>query len=159
MLTKFFKAAACGLFLGLPGVGAAQDATIMIEEAYARASSPNARAGAAFMQITNMAEADDRLIAATSPAAQRVELHTHIEDEGGVMRMRRVEGGFALPAGGTIALKRGGDHVMFMGLTQVFAQGSEVEVTLSFETAGEMTVIIPVDNARKVDHGAMGHDH
>lgn len=130
---------------------------IMIMDPFAR-SGP--KSGAAFFTIMNQSDTDDRLIAAQSDAAPRVELHTHIEDENGVMKMREIEGGIAIPAGETHALQRGGDHVMFMGLSEPMQQGATVQVTLTFEKAGDVVVDIPVDNARKSQHGghgSMGH--
>ena len=131
---------------------------IMIKDAYARSSGANAVSGAAFMGIMNHTGADDRLIAARSEIAARVEIHTHIEDGNGVMRMVEVEDGIVVPADGMAMLQRGGDHVMFMGLTQPLAQGDEITVTLVFETAGEVEVTIPVDLERKPQHG-QGHGH
>jgi hypothetical protein len=132
-------------------------AEITIEDAYARASSPMAKSGAAFMMIHNSGEAD-RLIAASSDAAARTELHTHLDDGNGVMRMVHVEEGFELPADGMIAMERGGKHVMLMGLTAPMEQGASVTVTLTFEKAGDMVVEIPVDLERQ-DHGGMQHGH
>ncbi|MEL6643195.1 MAG: copper chaperone PCu(A)C [Pseudomonadota bacterium] len=134
---------------------------IMIDDPYARASTPSAKSGAAFMTIVNHTDADDRLIAASSPVSERVELHTHLEDANGVMRMVEVKDGIAVPAGGKAMLMRGGDHVMFMGLTQSLNDGDVVEVTLTFEQAGDMTVEIPVDlNRKPMGHGGhAGHDH
>ena len=128
---------------------------IMIEDPYARASTGMSKSGAAFMIIKNMGEADDRLVAAASDVAMRVELHTHISDANGVMKMVQVEEGFAIPAGGAHALQRGGDHVMFMGLNRPLEQGDTVTVTLTFEKAGEMTVDVPVDLERQPMHGGM----
>lgn len=123
-------------------------AEVKITDAYARVASPMAKAGAAYMLIENTGAAPDRLIAVESPAAKRVELHTHIDDNG-VMRMREVEAGFEIPPGGSHALKRGGDHVMFMGLTERWAHGDTVPVTLVFEGAGAVSVEIPVDLERE----------
>lgn len=128
----------------------------MVADPYARSSGPSAKAGAAFMTIMNMSDTDDRLVAASSDVAERVELHTHLEDANGVMRMIEVEDGFAVPAGSQTMLARGGAHVMFMGLRQPFVNGETIEVTLTFEQAGDMTVEIPIDLDRKADHG-MGH--
>ncbi|MEM1077792.1 MAG: copper chaperone PCu(A)C [Pseudomonadota bacterium] len=153
-LKSLLLAASLGL-VALPA--AAMDKAIMVMDPYARVSSPVAKSGAAFMQIMNHGVEDDRLVSATSPAAARVELHTHIDDGNGVMLMREVEGGFAIEAGETYMLKRGGDHVMFMGLTESWAQGDMVPVTLVFEKAGEVTLDIPVDLEREAAHG--GHDH
>jgi hypothetical protein len=130
---------------------------IEIHDPYARAS--NTMAGAAFMVVYNTGTTPDRLVAATSEAAARVELHTHVMD-GDLMRMVHVEEGFEIPAGDRTILERGGRHVMFMGLTEPFTDGGTVTVTLTFETAGDVTVDIPVDQERMpdaMDHGAMDH--
>jgi copper(I)-binding protein len=136
---------------------------IVIEEAYARSSGPTAKTGAAFFVISNTGDTEDRLISASTSASKIAELHTHIAGDNGVMLMRHDEDGFDVEAGGIHALKRGGDHVMMMGLTAPFVQGETVELTLTFEHAGEMSVIVPIDNERtpthaEMDHGDMKHD-
>ena len=140
---------------------------VMVKDPYARAVSPNAKSGAAFMMLHNTGETDDRLIAVRTDAAQRVELHTHKETGDGILQMRAVEGGIALPAGATHPMVRGGDHVMLMGLTGSLTQGDEIKITLVFEKAGEVKVTIPVDNERKpktashdhAEHNHAEHDH
>lgn len=143
--------AAAAATLALPA--AAQE--IQILDTYVRSASPTAKTGAAFMLIENIGNADDRLIAAASPAAKTVELHTHRENAEGVMQMVHVTEGFALPAGKTLVLQRGGDHIMFMGLTEPFAQGETIPLTLSFEKSGDITLEIPVDLTRR---SSAGHD-
>lgn len=128
---------------------------IMVKDAYARASTMMSKSGAAFMVFENMTDNDDRLIAAASDVAERVELHTHLQDANGVMQMVEVKEGFPIPAHGEHALARGGDHVMFLGLNRSLEQGDIVTLTLTFEKAGEMTVEVPVDLERKPMHGAM----
>jgi len=145
-------AGACAL---LPTLSAAE---MMVDDPYARASSPMAQSGAAFMEIINTGDADDRLISVTSDVSVRVELHTHIMD-GDIMRMVEVEEGFPIPAGESIMLERGGKHVMFLGLNRELNTGDEIEVTLSFETAGDVVVAIPVDNERVPAEMGQGHDH
>lgn len=133
------------------------ESEISIQDPYARAAGANAMAGAAFFGIMNAGDEDDRLIGAASNIAKRVELHTHIEGDNGVMQMVHVEEGFVVPAGAMHTLKRGGDHVMFMGLNDTMEQGDMVTVTLTFEKAGDVTVEIPVDLERmpEMGHGAM----
>ena len=130
-------------------------AEIEIRDQYALSS--NAMAGAAFMVIHNHGDTDDKLLGVTSDAAQRVELHTHIEDENGVMRMVHVEAGFMLPAGNELRLQRGSNHVMFMGLTTPFKQGDTNGITFIFDNAGQINVSIPVDLDR-IDHKDMGSE-
>jgi len=136
----------------------AASAHMIIEDAYARAS--NKMAGAAFMEIINHSDTDDRLVEVKSDVAKRVQLHTHMEDANGVMKMMHVEEGFAISAGDTHVLQRGGDHVMFMGLNHALEDGDTVNVILVFEQAGEVPVAITVDMERAPEegHGAHG-DH
>ncbi len=157
MSPKFtLLAAFAAASLGLPAI--AQE--IHILDTYARSSSPTAQTGAAFMLIENIGDADDRLIGATSPASKIVQLHTHRENAEGVMQMVHVEEGFDLRAGETLFLERGGNHIMFMGLTEPFEQGKTVPLTLIFEKSGEITLDIPVDLTRKPAEGhGHGHSH
>lgn len=146
-------AAAAALAFALPAF--AQDKPI-VSDAFAITSSAAAQSGAAFMVISNPGAADDRLVAARSDIAERVELHTHLMDAQGVARMVEVKEGFAIPAGGTHTLARGADHVMFMGLKAPLEPGYTVAVTLVFENAGEVAVEIPVQapgTAPAMDHG------
>lgn len=133
------------------------DSIISVEDAYARSSGMNAKAGAAFMMIKNTGDTDDRLVSVQSDVAARVELHTHTIDENGVAKMMQVEEGFAIPAGEAHMLQRGGDHVMFMGIKQPFEQGAKIPVTLVFERAGAVQIEIRVDLERQDGH--MKHSH
>lgn len=132
---------------------------IMVKDPYARSSTPSSVTGAAFLVLMNHGDTDDRLIGAATDVAKRVELHTHKEDANGVMKMMEVEEGFVVPAGGMHALKRGGDHIMMMGLKRPLEQGEEISITLTFEKAGEIEVMVPVDRERKPSHGSMDHSH
>lgn len=121
--------------------------TITVSDAYAR-FMPGAMAGGAFMTIANAADTDDRLVGVASDIAEKVELHTHVHGSDGTMQMKHVPEGFAIPAEGTHALERGGDHVMFMGLKERPADGATIHLTLTFEKAGAVEVDVPVDNRR-----------
>ncbi|WP_417781859.1 copper chaperone PCu(A)C [Terasakiella pusilla] len=123
-------------------------ADISVEGAWARASAGMARAGAAFMIIKNTGDAD-KLIAAKADVSKRVELHTHLHQDG-IMKMRQVES-VAVNKGMTM-LKPGGDHVMFMGLDAPFKEGESFPLTLVFEKAGEINVDVQIKSA-----GAMGN--
>lgn len=144
--TNIFAAISAAAF-AMPALAA----DIMIKDPYMRSSTPNAKVGAAFMGLMNHSDQDDRLIGARTDIAKKVELHTHIEEDG-VMKMREIEGGIMLPAGGMAMLQRGGDHIMMMGLTRGLEQGEVIPVTLVFENAGEITIDVPVDRERKGGH-------
>ena len=126
---------------------------------YSRETLPNAPVAGGFMTITNSGKTDDRLIAASSDIAERVEIH-EMAMENDVMRMRELPDGLSIPAGATVELKPGGFHIMFMDLNTGLSQGDTVTVTLEFEQAGETTLTMPVaprQGAMGGMGGAMGH--
>ncbi len=133
----------------------AHAADVAVSDAYARASNP--KVAGAFMTLTNRSDAPARLVAVRSDAAASVELHTHIMEDG-IARMRPVEA-IEIPASGTHALQRGGDHVMLMGLTAPLAQDDTVAMTLVFEDGTELPLRLQVDNARHDAPAGHGSDH
>jgi copper(I)-binding protein len=106
---------------------------------WSRALPPNAPVAAGFLSIRNRGEADDRLIAVHSDAAERVEIH-EVRHEDGIARMRELPDGLALPAGATVELKPGGYHLMFITPRSGFVAGNHVKATLMFAGAGELDV-------------------
>ncbi len=143
----------------LPSLAVAQ---IQVHDAYARAASAMAVTGAAFMAVINPTQTDDRILAARSDVAERVELHTHVQTAEGVMQMIKLQDGIPLPADSTVYLERGGLHVMFLGLTRPLNHGDTIELTLEFERADPLVLSVPVDLERMPSHGgAMEHgtDH
>lgn len=153
MRLKTFQSAVCAAVLSTTTLFAGD---IMVHDAYARVSSKAAKSGAAFMIIHNHSDKEDRLIAAASDIANRVELHTHIEEDG-VMKMKKLEDGISIPSHGMYALKRGGDHVMFMGLKRSLDHGDIIELTLTFEAAGQVSLAVPIDLERQDKQSAHSH--
>lgn len=128
-----------------------------VHDAYARTSTAASQSGAAFMVIHNHGDTDCHISGVRSDVAARTELHTHIEDAQGVMRMIHVEEGFALPADGEVILERGGHHVMFMGLERTLAQGDMFDVTFVFADGAEKAIEVAVDLERQPE--GHGHSH
>jgi copper(I)-binding protein len=175
MFRRTFLALMLAAPLGLSATAQAEETGVTVTDAFARETIGLGTTGAAFMTIANTGTDADRLVAGATPAAGKVELHTH-EKDGDVMRMRRVEA-IAVPAGGTALLKPGGDHVMLFDLAAPLKKGETFAVTLTFETAGDITVEVPVVGIGEslgmtpdemghdgmdhgsMDHGAMNHDN
>lgn len=135
-----------------PASAPAQAAGIAIDSAFALPSAGGVDVAAGYLTMTNNGPDEDRLVSATSPRAERVELHT-MSMEDNVMRMRPIEGGVALPPGAEIALAPGGDHLMFIGVTAPFAEGETIPVELRFERAGVLAVELPVQRGANGQHG------
>lgn len=118
--------------------------TVKVENPWARPTAQGQAAGGGFLRIVGGAQGD-KLVAASTSAAGRVELHTMTMD-GDVMRMRQVDA-IEVPAGKTVDLKPGGLHVMFMDLKAPLKTGSSFPLTLKFEKAGEVKVDVQVQTA------------
>src|SRR5207245_8847800 len=97
----------------------------------------------ASLTTLDKASSTDHLIRAAAPLAARVEMHVQLHD-GDVMRMRPVEG-YDLPARGSLELKPGVAHLMFVDIKRAFKEGEKVPVTLRFQRAGEMKVVFSVE--------------
>ncbi len=68
--------------------------------------------------------------------------------EGDVMKMRQLNDGIAIPSGETVELKPGGLHLMFFKVAEPFKEGATVNVTLTFEKAGAVDVVLPVASVK-----------
>ena len=141
----------------IPFIASAEN--ILVNDAYVRASSKMAKSAAAFMDIKNTSSQDDRLLDVKSKVAKRVELHTHIKSDDGVMKMRRVDDGFLISGNDTLRLERGGNHIMFMGLSQPFVNGESISITLFFESAGPLDLEIPIKMKERSTIKAHSHSH
>ncbi len=113
----------------------AQNTTVSVDNAWSRAQIAG-RNGAVFLTMTGKG-AGDRLVSASSPVAERVELHESTMDQG-VMKMREVTM-MPIDPGKTVTLAPGGLHIMLMNLKQPLAEGQSVSLTLVFEKAGAVT--------------------
>lgn len=96
----------------------------------------------------------DALLSATSPLAERVELHS-VSHDGGVMKMR-AESRFALPAGGKLAFEPGGNHLMIFGLKPVKV-GERIPITLTFESGAKVTISAEARSAAATANDGHGH--
>lgn len=161
---KHLMLASMASLMMMGAVGGASAAEVTVADPFARATAATARNGAAFLTLS-IATGEDKLLSASSPVAEKVELHNHIMEDG-IARMRAVD---AIPviAGTPTALKPGGLHLMLMGLKQPLKEGETIPLTLRFEKAGEVAVTVPVKAAgmRPAAHdhgdgkGHHGHDH
>lgn len=79
---------------------------------------------------------------------------------GDIMTMGPVEDGLPIPAGQTVALQPGGYHLMFLQLAAPLVQGDSIDVTLTFEGAGDITVPLSIQafNARAEGDAPQGAD-
>lgn len=126
----------------------------VVEGAWVRLPAIAGRPAAGFLTVTGSGQAD-ALVGATSPQAERIELHS-MTMENGVMRMR-AETSFAVPAGGKLQFAPGGNHLMLFGLAADVKAGDAIPITFNFQSGASLTV-----NAATRPAGAAAtdrHDH
>jgi periplasmic copper chaperone A len=141
--------------LSTMAVGAGE--TLRVEQPWARPTPPAAKVGGAYLRLDNRGSAD-RLVAASTPVAASVELHTH-RVENGVATMRAVPA-IDLPAASVVEFKPGGLHLMLIGLKAPLTVGQTFALTLRFAQAGERTIEVSVgESPGRASPAASGHDH
>jgi len=139
-------AALCAAFYGVSPAAAAGDydvGSIHISQPWSRATPKGAASGAGYMTLTNNGTTPDRVSCVSDDASAQCQIHS-MTMEGGVMKMRPVEGGLEIKPGESVMLKPGGNHMMFLSLKRPLEQGGTVKATLKFEHAGTIDVEYPV---------------
>lgn len=130
-------------------------ADIQVSDAWARATVAGQPGAAVYLTIVNHGQGDDRLVGASTPAATSATLHSN-SSEGGVMRMRPIEDGIAVPGGATVKLQPSGNHAMLAGLSAPLAKGSSFPLTLDFERSGQRQVSVEVRDPSAASGGMEG---
>ena len=117
---------------------------IAITGGTSRATPAGAPTGIGYMTISNAGSESDRLVGATSPAVDHVEIHEMAVTDG-VMHMRQIPGGLLIPAHGSVELKPGSYHLMLIGPKAPLRAGTTVPVTLTFAHAAPRTIDLAVE--------------
>lgn len=134
---------------------------LVFEHSWIKLPIPGMTMTGGFINITNNGTQDEQFIAAHSDIAKKVELHTMVMVDG-VMKMRAVDGGWTIPAGASISLKSGGNHIMFIGLQKHLHADDMVTIELEFKHAGriERSFHVRKPGAMSEEHKTQhGHSH
>lgn len=113
-----------------------RDDGLLVEGAYYRLPPPGLDKSAGYLNIQNTTEEDWLLMAVTSESVRAIEIHEIVDNDGQFSMRRRNE--LLLPAGGSLALKPGGFHLMLFGLEQsVIESASDISFLLRFVAASD----------------------
>lgn len=113
-------------------------AELSVSDAWARATRPAQKVGAAYMTLESTE--NTTLVKAESAAAGTVEIHSMTMTDG-VMKMRMLDN-LELPAGEAVKLAPGGYHLMLFDLAKPLKDGETVEFTLHFkDSAGKTSTL------------------
>jgi copper(I)-binding protein len=123
------------------GPGAGEAAAVQVAGAICRPTPVGRQMTGCYLTLT--AKAADRLVSVTSPAANLVQIHES-RIESGMMMMNELKEGLPLPAGETVALAPGGNHLMLLGVEEPLVAGDTVALTLTFESSSPVEVTATV---------------
>jgi hypothetical protein len=120
----------------------ARQNSIVIEHPWSRATPAGAKNGAVYATVINSGNSDDSLIGAATPVGGQVQFHSVVE-ENGVSRMRELPAVEVRP-GAKVTFGPGGMHIMVVGLKEPLKEGQSFPMTMTFEKAGKIDVMVPV---------------
>lgn len=129
---------------------------LSISDTFTRATVAGQKNAGGFLSIQNEG-ATDKLLSATSAASSVVEIH-EMKMDGNVMQMRQIKS-LDIPSKGKVDLKPGGYHLMFIDLKSPLKAGENVDVQLTFEKAGKVSVKLPIQEMRPMHGSGSGQGH
>lgn len=113
---------------------------------------------AAFGTVSNQGESAVTIVSATTTVANDVELHETVANDSGEMTMREKKDGFTIPAGGSLTLEPGGNHIMLMGLSGPIKAGDEITITLTFSDGSTSEFSVPAKDYSGANENYDGDD-
>ena len=120
--------------------------TVAVADGWTTVTAKGAKVAAGYFTAGNAGAADDKLIAASSPRAGKVELQE--ADAKAKTKSHALKDGVVVPAGGAIEFKQGGMRLAFMDLKGPFVEGETIPVKLTFEKAGDVDATLTVQKAK-----------
>lgn len=121
----------------------AQNSDISVNNAYVTALIPGQEVSAGYMTISNQGDTDQELVSFNSSAARMVQLHTTSMAADGMMNMSMLEG-VVIPAGGSIQLQPGGNHLMIMGVDREAFSGESIDVQIELSGGEILELSLPI---------------
>ena len=145
---KLFAALICAALILMTGnvfAHSYQQGDIRIGHTWARATPPGITVTAVYLPLLNSGTERDRLIGASSPLAEKVEIHGEVKD-GNVVKMQKLEA-IVLEPNEPVSLRPNGTHLMVFGLKQPLKEGDMMPLTLQFEKAGAAKIEAMIEPA------------
>jgi copper(I)-binding protein len=115
-----------------------------------------AQSAALYFTLHNQSETPTKItgVSVSSDIASDAQIHT-TEMNDDMMRMREVKEGIVIAPNDSLSFAPGGYHVMLLGLEKGLVEGNSVSLTLSFDSAADYIVELPVKGMDK----EAGHQH
>lgn len=116
---------------------------ITIERPWSRATPSGAKVAAGYLTIKNTGDGPDRLLSLIADIAGHTSIH-QMSMSDGMMQMRELTDGLAIPAQGSVTLEPQSYHLMFEDLKRPLKPGETFSGTLTFDKAGPVSVTFDV---------------
>jgi periplasmic copper chaperone A len=125
-------------------------ADISVKDAWIPEAPPTAQAMGAFMTIENSDAQVVKVVKASAPNFDRVELHESIEENG--MHKMIAQPFLTVPAKGNLELKPGSYHIMLIGVQQPSKAGDVIPIELTLDNGEKITVNTNVYKRKDMMH-------
>ena len=130
----------------------AQAGDIAIANPWARLGTRTPGIVGGYFTVTNRGSEPDRLLSASSPAAESVQIHA-VRVVGAGIRVRPQPDGLAILPGSSLELKPRGYHLQLSGLRRAITVGDQLPVILAFAKGGNVELTLRIE-----DRGLVGSD-
>ncbi|HEX2940923.1 MAG TPA: copper chaperone PCu(A)C [Rhodopila sp.] len=137
----FWRVVMISLPFGFAAMAEGPASSLQVSAAWAPAAAKTDANVPVFMTITNPGQADS-LVRARCPAALFVEKDTTDYGEG-APATREIKA-IPVPAGGTLTLEPGHDHLTLLHTQQPLQQGDTVSCAVYFKNAGERRIDVKI---------------
>ena len=121
--------------------GCSPTGSVEISDYWVKSSDMSMAGGmtAVYGTITNNSGEDVVLVGGATEVAGVVEVHEMAMIDG-EMKMQELDGGLVIPAGQSVVLEPGGNHLMLMMLKDDVLAGEMIEVVFDFDGADDLTL-------------------
>ena len=126
---------------------AAADNTLTLHDAWVREAPPGAQVLAGYAQIENATDQANAIIAVSSTAFEKAEIHRS-EVKGGIARMAQIKR-LDLPAQKIVKLEPGGTHLMLINPKLPLRAGQHVMLMFTLSSGNTVNVDAEVRNAEQ----------
>lgn len=146
-----------------PALPEPEPGKLTIEDVRAQPAPLAGGTGAVYFTVLNGLDQDVRLVSASTSAANVVETHETVS-ENGVIKMIPLPDGYEIPAGEALVLEPGGKHIMLIDVVQPLQPGDEFTLTVNFDNSESIDLTVPVLDMQmqmpmqSMEHDS-GHDH
>ncbi|MET0290743.1 MAG: copper chaperone PCu(A)C [Steroidobacteraceae bacterium] len=135
---------------------AASAADLHVMQPWSRSTPPGVTVGVGYVMLHNLGPRPQVIVSATSPAAERVEMHETKRTPEGLTQMRPLEK-VTVPPSGAFSFEPNGPHLMLVGLKAPLVTGQKVPVSLKFESGETVNFELEVRDLAATDDEHAAH--